>query len=255
MTSRAGRFDETAEGYAATMAPSLRGIAAEVVRRARLAPGERVLDVGTGTGIAAAAARGEGRTVVAVDLAPSMVELARSQVPGVRFEQMDFESLAFDDASFDVVLASHALLFARDRTAALREWLRVTRPDGRLSLSVPGPTDVTPTSIYREVYDRHGIDTSDRYPTQASLAQLAEAAGWTGVETDADPTTAIILPDEAAFRAWRGIGSRGAATAHYTPEEHEGLTLEMLRATPRTAGGEYRIPFGALYLTARRPAA
>ncbi|HEX5578071.1 MAG TPA: methyltransferase domain-containing protein, partial [Candidatus Limnocylindria bacterium] len=60
-------FDATAEGYAATMAPSLRPVAAEVVRRARLQPGERVLDVGCGTGIAAAAARAAGAQVVGLD--------------------------------------------------------------------------------------------------------------------------------------------------------------------------------------------
>jgi SAM-dependent methyltransferase len=166
---------------------------------------------------------------------------------------MDFAALRFDDASFDVALAVHALLFAGDQRGVLAEWRRVTRPGGRLSLSVPGPTDVTPTAIYAEIYARHGIDTSDRYPTPDALAELARSAGWDEVEVDADPTTAIVLPDDDAFRVWRGIGSRGAATAHYTPEQHRALTEEMLAVTPRDADGQLRIPFGAIYLSARQP--
>jgi SAM-dependent methyltransferase len=249
----AQRFSETATGYAATMAPSLRPIAAEVVRRATLRPDERILDAGTGTGIAAAAARGEGRTIIGIDAAPGMLELARRDVSAADFREMDFTSLAFDDATFDVVIASHSLLFAADQVAALREWLRVTRPGGRLSLSVPGPTEVTPTAIYADIYARHGIDTSDRYPTPATLRDLALDAGWTDAETDSDPTTAILLPDEAAFRTWREIGSRGAVTADYSPEQHRVLTDEMRAATPISPDGAFRIPFGALYLIARRP--
>lgn len=252
-TTPAQRFSETAAGYAATMAPSLRPIAEAVVARAHLRPGERVLDIGTGTGSAAAAALGQGRAVIGVDAAPGMLEIARREVPGVRFEEMDFAALRFDDASIDVVLAAHSLLFATDQAAVLAEWLRVTRPGGRLSLSVPGPRELTPTRIYGEIYERHGIDTAGRYPTEASLAALAASAGWEQVETAADPSTAIVLPDEAAFRLWREIGARGAITADYTPEQHRALTDEMLAVTPRAADGTYRIPFGALYLTARRP--
>ena len=59
----ASGFSASADDYAATMAPALAPMAAEVVRRAALGAGEAVLDVGTGTGTGAALARGEGRTV------------------------------------------------------------------------------------------------------------------------------------------------------------------------------------------------
>jgi len=253
-TTAAQRFSETAVGYAATMVPSLRPIAAEVVRRAGLRPDESVLDLGTGTGIAAAAARGEGRTITAIDAAPGMLEIARAEVAGVAFVEMDFGALAFDDERFDVLVAVHSLLFAADQAAVLSEWLRVTRPGGRLSLSVPGPVEVTPTSIYGEIYERYGIDTAGRYPTASSLASMATATGWTDASVDANPTAAIVLADEAAFRTWRQIGSRGAATADLTLAQHQALTDEMLEVTPRDADGMLRIPFGAFFLTAERPA-
>ncbi len=252
-TTPAQRFSETATGYAATMAPSLRPIAETVVHKARLQPGERVLDIGTGTGIAAEAARGEGREITGVDAAPGMLAIARREVAGAEFAEMDFAALRFADGAFDVVIASHSLLFATDQAAVLGEWLRVTRPGGRLSLSVPGPRELTPTAIYGEIYERWGVGTSSDYPTSASMAALARSAGWTDVEADADPATAIVLPDEAAFRLWREIGSRGAGSAEFTPDQHRALTDEMLAVTPRTADGAFRVPFGALYLTARRP--
>ncbi len=248
----AQRFSETADGYARTMAPSLRHMAAEVVRRARVQPGESVLDIGTGTGTAAAMARGDGRRVVGVDAAPGMLAIARSDVDGVEFVESDFASLPFDDRTFDIALAVHALLFAADQRATMVEWLRVTRPGGRLSLSVPGPAEVTPSHLYRRIYEDHGIDTAGRYPTADSLARLAASAGWTGVEVMADPGTEIVLGSEDDYREWRTIGFRGAATAEYTPEQNTALTDEMLAVTPRGPDGSYRIPFGALYLTARR---
>ncbi len=247
----AERFSDTADAYAMTMAPSLRPMAAEVVRRAGLASGDRVLDAGTGTGTAAGLARGDGRRVVGVDAAPGMLAIARREVDAVEFIESDFGALPFDAGAFDVVLAVHALLFAEDQAATLAEWLRVTRPGGRLSLSVPGPVEETPTALYRDIYEAHGIDTVGRYPTAASLANTVGGAGWVEVAVRADPITQIVLRTEDDFRAWRSIGSRGAATAHYTPEQNAALTQEMLAVTPRTDDGELRIPFGTLYVAAR----
>jgi SAM-dependent methyltransferase len=244
-------FDATAEGYAATMAPSLRPVAAEVVRRAALQPGERVLDVGSGTGNAAAAAHAAGAEVVGLDGAAGMIAIACREVPGVDFRVGDFNALPFDDGAFDAVISSHALLFADDRVAALREWRRVCRAGGRLSLSVPGPEERTPGTLYAEVYLRHGVPRTFGYPVAADLGGWARDAGWTAAAIDDDPTVAISLPDADAFATWRRTGSRGAATASWSEEQHADLTADMLAVTPQQPDGGYAIPFGAFYLSAR----
>ena len=243
-------FDATADGYAATMAPSLRPVAAEVVRRAHLQPDERVLDVGCGTGIAAAAAHQAGAGVVGLDGAPGMIAIARHDVPGVDFRVGDFMALPFDDGGFDAIISSHALLFADDRVAALREWRRVCRRGGRLSLSVPGPEEFTPGTLYDEVYRVHGLARTFDYPEAADLARWARDAGWTDAAVDQDPSVAIRLPDADAFATWRCTGSRGAATVGCSEEQHAALTADMLAITPQEPDGSYAIPFGAMFLTA-----
>jgi SAM-dependent methyltransferase len=243
-------FDATAEGYEATMAPSLRPVAAEVVRRAALQPGERVLDVGCGTGIAAAAAHAAGAEVVGLDGAAGMIAIARRQVPGVDFRVGDFNALPFEDSSFEAVISSHALLFADDPVAALREWRRVCRPGGRLSLSVPGPAGLTPSALYVEIYRRHGLDATFAYPPVTAPADWAREAGWTDAAVDQDPTVSIRLPDADAIATWRRTGSRGAATVGWSEEQHAALTDDMLAITPQEPDGSYAIPFGAIYLTA-----
>src|SRR5690606_3817219 len=130
------------------------------------------------------------------------------------------------------------------------EWRRVTRPGGRLSLSVPGPMDVLPPTHYREVYRRHGVKPRRDVPDPDALVDVARAAGWRDVRVEPDPETAIVLPDEDAFRTWYEIGPRGPVTAGFSPDQHAALCAEMLAVTPRDAEGRYRIPFGAIYLTA-----
>jgi ubiquinone/menaquinone biosynthesis C-methylase UbiE len=251
VTTPAERFSRTAAGYAATMAPGLLPVNRQVIHRAALRPGERVLDIGTGTGTAASLARGEDREVVAIDAAPGMLDIARSRVAGVTFHEMSFDALDFDDESFDVVLAVHSLHFAEDRAATLGEWRRVTRLGGRLSASVPGPRDAVPNAFYAAVYARHGVHPPDRTPAPDALRAEATAAGWTDVDVTVDRETSIVLANEAAFRTWREIGFRGAATDHLSDADQHRLTDDMLAVTPRTPEGGYAVPFGTVYLAAR----
>lgn len=244
-----------ADAYQATMAPSLRTMAAGVVWRAALQPGERVLDAGSGTGNGVDAARGEGREVIGLDQSAEMLAIARRELAEHTFVEADFSQIPFDDASFDVLISVHALLFGDDPVAALGEWRRVTRPGGRLSLSVPGPAERTPWSIYAGVYERHGLTTArgSDYPSQAELKGWALEAGWESVATDADPRTAIRLADERLFDRWLSVGSRRAALRDRTAEARRALAADMLAVTPREPDGTLRIPFGTLYLTARSP--
>ncbi|MGI9019564.1 MAG: class I SAM-dependent methyltransferase [Solirubrobacterales bacterium] len=107
--------------------------------------GERWLDVATGTGeIAIRAAKG-GADVTGLDLAPDLLETARSRADDagaeVSFEQGDAENLPYEDGSFDTVTSSFGVMFAPDHAAAGAELGRVCKPGGRLGLLTWHPTD------------------------------------------------------------------------------------------------------------------
>jgi demethylmenaquinone methyltransferase/2-methoxy-6-polyprenyl-1,4-benzoquinol methylase len=101
-----------------------------------LRPGERVLDVATGTGDLAfleEALVGPDGQVVAVDSCAAMLQVARQRQRGaINFQEGDAMDLRFPDASFDVVTISFGLRNVADRGQALHEFRRVLRPGGRL---------------------------------------------------------------------------------------------------------------------------
>jgi SAM-dependent methyltransferase len=101
-------------------------------------PGERWLDLATGTGAVARIAARAGADVTGLDLAPDLIETAREHTEAeglsVRYEVGDAEALSFGDASFDVVVSTFGVMFAPDHAAVARELARVCRPGGRLGL-------------------------------------------------------------------------------------------------------------------------
>jgi ubiquinone/menaquinone biosynthesis C-methylase UbiE len=102
-------------------------------------PGERLLDLATGTGAVAIRAARAGALVTGLDLAEPMLAKARvaAEEAGVdiQFELGDVEHLPYDDASFDVVASAFGLVFAPDHANVADELRRVTRSGGRVGFT------------------------------------------------------------------------------------------------------------------------
>ncbi len=118
-------------------------VSAHLVRFAGIAPGETVLDVGTGTGVAAITAARAGARAHAIDLTPALLEVARenAQLAGidVAFAEGDAEHLPYPDATFDVVLSQFGHMFAPQPELAVAEMRRVLKPTGRLAFATWPP--------------------------------------------------------------------------------------------------------------------
>lgn len=114
-------------------------IARTLVEQAHIQPGERVLDIGAGTGNVAIAAAKLGAQVTAIDLTPKQVELgkARSNAEKVDVDWRlgDGEALPFADNSFDVVLSNFGIIFAANPVKAATEIMRVLTVGGRALLT------------------------------------------------------------------------------------------------------------------------
>jgi len=96
--------------------------------------GQTLLDVGCGTGHWSAYFAELGYRVTGVDVAPTMIAVARSTVPGGTFIVADAHDLPFDNGCFDVVAAMATLEFLPDQAAAIREMARCAREHGQLLL-------------------------------------------------------------------------------------------------------------------------
>ena len=112
-------------------------------------PGERVLDVGAGTGVSTEELRRSGAFAVGADLSVGMLRAGRRTRPEVPLLAGDALRLPFADATFDAVTISFALRNVVDTTAALREFARVTRPGGRLVVcEFSHPTNAAFRTLY-----------------------------------------------------------------------------------------------------------
>ena len=133
---------DAAEVYEKCFVPAIFGQwAPRMVDVAQVAFGDRVLDVGCGTGVLARAAAdrvAEGQ-VTGLDLNEGMLAVARRLRPQLDWCQGDATVLPFADDSYDVVMSQFALMYFPDRIAALKEMMRVLRPGGRLAVAVWGP--------------------------------------------------------------------------------------------------------------------
>jgi ubiquinone/menaquinone biosynthesis C-methylase UbiE len=248
---RRAEWVQRIEGYARDAAPKTRPYAEALVGLVAPEPGERVLDIATGTGVVAVEAAlrvGPDGSVQATDLVPEWESLvaataAAAGVQNVSFAAMPSESLALPDASFDVVLCQFGLMFADDPLRALREMWRVLRPGGKLGItvwSVPERLDVFLLTRLVGAALPPPVEEPVATPWRLGAPGLIEGfvadAGFRDVALT--PLTLSFVVDDAAeeWNRWKDSGNPVAQALAALPEgqraqirERAFAALEALR--------------------------
>jgi ubiquinone/menaquinone biosynthesis C-methylase UbiE len=179
-----------------------------------LKPGQRVLDLASGTGDPALTIAGQvGDTghVVITDLAPQMVEIARDNahaagVTNVSFATADVHRLPFADASFDRVTCRLGVMFFWDCGGALREIRRVLKPGGIASFVAWGPVEQNEymRTVMAPFKKRQsppapapGAPQPYRFASPGSLSAELHAAGFSAVREQTE-VVPMVWPGTAA---------------------------------------------------------
>lgn len=193
-----------AETYESYMVPTLFAPWAScLVESAGPQPGERVLDVGCGTGIVArcvAPLVEPNGQVVGLDLNPNMLAVARAAAeregPAIDWQEGRAEALPFPDGRFDLVLCQFAVMFFSDRRAALGEMHRVLTDGGRVALSVWQGLDCHP--FYRALHE--AIERRLGISGVQEIFTLGDADGLRTLLTDAGFRNVVIESVSMAAR-------------------------------------------------------
>jgi demethylmenaquinone methyltransferase / 2-methoxy-6-polyprenyl-1,4-benzoquinol methylase len=131
-------------------------------------PGERVLDVATGTGLVASELAERRASVVGLDQSEEMLAVARERLGDrVTFVEGQAERLPFADAAFDALTFTYLLRYVDDRAATMRELARVVRPGGRIGMVEFGVPEAAPLRALWRVHTRVGLPLIGRLVSPA----------------------------------------------------------------------------------------
>ncbi len=186
------------EKHAQTIRTIFAPLTGVLIEEARISPGQNVLDVAGGPGepsLTVAEVVGSSGSVTCTDAIAEMVSAAESEahrrgLTNIKFHQCTADALPFDSNSFDAVVSRLGVMFFPDPLAALREMLRVTKPNGALALVVWGRSDANPFLHIVSTVISHYVETlpadpdapgAFRFAEPGSLAKVLSKAGATGV--------------------------------------------------------------------------
>ncbi len=256
-------YDRVSKVWDRSFVPATDAIRLRILDAACLRPGDRVLDIGTGTGAAALlTARRVGETghVLGIDRSPAMLakaraKAARSGLANVTFRHMDGTALRLPDASFDVILSSFGTPEGPvDGEAVFRDWLRVLRPGGRTSFA-ENPGLHSSFDVLRRIVERYKVENpgaglaarrrlSERMrealrhartidgDEPERVVRLLRTAGFRNVRVTRMRSTALWPSARQAVRLFLDWGVN-VEYAEMAPEAQALLRRDLLRAVQR----------------------
>ena len=218
----------------------------EAIRRLGISSGQRVLEVGCGSGVFLRAAADEGAEVVGVDASEQLVALARERVPEADVRVGDMQFLPFDDDAFDVVAGFNAFFFAEDMVAALREAGRVAKPGAPVLNQVWGRPERCDLDAVKDLIRRYlpppppGAPAPKAFSQPGVLEALAIEAGLTP-RTTFDVSWSFEYPDDDALA--RSMLSAGGIAVAAGPDHQDEVAAAFIEglAPFRTASGGYSL--------------
>ncbi|MEW6330322.1 MAG: class I SAM-dependent methyltransferase [Pseudomonadota bacterium] len=218
-------FDLVAAGYDD---PALRFFpfcADRLIARLNPPPGTKLLDIATGTGacaLAAAQAVGDQGRVMAIDLSEAMLErfhekIVKFGIRNIDLHVMDAASPEFRREYFDYVVCSFGIFFLPDMSAALREWVRVLKPGGRVVFTTFGKSAFQPMmDLFIQRLQRQGIlSPGDSPPAGMRLAdparcrELMEQAGLQQIEVTTEQFGYHLKDESQWWDVLWNSGTRG----------------------------------------------
>lgn len=194
------QFGQQASCYAVSR-PHATGTSLRVmVNWAKPTPGERILDIATGTGFTAFAFAESAVEVVATDITETMLHEARRlaverELRNIRFSQVAAEKLPFRNHSFDIVTCRIAAHHFASVPAFLGEVRRILRPTGRLVLTDSSTPEDPDTNTWHQETERLRDPSHVRNYTPSEWQRFIGEAGFTLEELATSHRTELVFSD------------------------------------------------------------
>jgi SAM-dependent methyltransferase len=206
---------------------------AHVVQRILPQPGERLLDVATGTGWTARLIAASGAQVTGIDIGAGVIEAARALAPAIDFRIGDAEALPFGDASFDGVISTFGVMFVARPQVAAQELTRVCKKGGRLGLVTWPPDGTIGAGLFGTMRPYMPPPPANSPPSPFEWGRPERVRELLGDAFDLSfetGTTTLRVPDGTA--AWElfitGYGPTKALAASLDPPRREELKRDMI---------------------------